>query len=58
MAGLLYGSGLRRIELVRLRVKDIDLDYKQVRVMFGKGGKHRIVALAEQLIPGLKRQIK
>ena len=31
LAALLYGSGLRRIELVRLRVKDIDFDYKQVR---------------------------
>ena len=30
MAGLLYGSGLRRIELVRLRLKDIDLDFKNV----------------------------
>src|SRR5690554_6247413 len=58
MAALLYGSGLRRIELVRLRVKDIDLDYKQVRVMFGKGGKHRIVTLAEELLTGLRHQIK
>lgn len=58
MAGLLYGSGLRRIELVRLRVKDVDPDYKQVRVMFGKGGKHRVVTLAEELIPGLRHQIK
>ncbi|MFC6672288.1 phage integrase N-terminal SAM-like domain-containing protein [Marinobacterium aestuariivivens] len=31
MAALLYGSGLRRIELVRLRVKDIDFDYREVR---------------------------
>ncbi|MEZ5492428.1 MAG: integron integrase [Gammaproteobacteria bacterium] len=58
MAGLLYGSGLRRIELVRLRVKDIDLDYKQVRVLFGKGAKHRLVTLAEELIPRLRLQIK
>ena len=58
MAGLLYGSGLRRIELVRLRVKDVDLDYKQLRVMFGKGGKHRIVTLAEELISGLRHQVK
>jgi integrase len=54
MAALLYGSGLRRIELVRLRVKDIDLDYKQVRVMFGKGGKHRVVTLGESLLTGLQ----
>ena len=57
MAGLLYGSGLQRIELVRLRVKDIDLDYKQVRVLFGKGGKHRLVTLAEELLPRLRQQI-
>jgi integron integrase len=58
MAGLLYGSGLRRIEAVRLRVKDIDFDYRQVRVMFGKGGKHRIVTLAEELLVGLRQQVK
>lgn len=58
LAGLLYGSGLRRIELVRLRVKDIDLDFKQVRVMFGKGGKDRIVTLAEELLRPLRHQVK
>lgn len=58
IAGLLYGSGLRRIELVRLRVKDVDLDYKQLRVLSGKGGKHRIVTLAEELLPALKAQIR
>lgn len=57
MVGLLYGSGLRRIELVRLRVKDVDLDYKQVRVMFGKGSKHRVVTLAEELIARLRDQV-
>jgi integron integrase len=58
MAGLLYGSGLRRIELVRLRVKDIDLDFQQVRVLFGKGGKHRLVTLSDRLQPGLRQQIR
>jgi len=57
MAALLYGSGLRRIELVRLRVKDIDFDYRQLRVVFGKGGKHRIVTLAEELLLPLRQQI-
>lgn len=37
----LYGSGFRRIELVRLRVKDIDFDLCQLQVWHGKGGKHR-----------------
>ncbi|MFV0477054.1 MAG: integron integrase [Parahaliea sp.] len=57
MAALLYGSGLRRIELVRLRVKDIDFDYQQVRVINGKGGKHRMVTLAQELVTALREQI-
>lgn len=58
MMGMLYGSGLRRIELHRLRVKDIDFDFKQVRVWNGKGYKHRITTLAEELIPAIERQIQ
>lgn len=58
MAGLLYGSGLRRIEAVRLRVKDIDFDYRQVRVINGKGGKHRVVTLAEELLAPLREQVR
>ena len=56
MAGLLYGSGLRRIELMRLRVNDVDLDLKQIRVWNGKGYKHRITTLAIELIPAIQRQ--
>ncbi len=55
---MLYGSGLRLMECVRLRAGDIDLDYKCVRVWFGKGGKHRIVTLSEKLIPSLRIQLK
>jgi integron integrase len=58
MAALLYGSGLRRIELVRLRVMDIDFDYSQIRVNFGKGGKHRVVTMAEELQLLLRQQIQ
>lgn len=58
MISLLYGSGLRRIELVRLRVKDIDFDLCQVQVWYGKGGKHRLVTLAPELISALKQQIR
>ncbi len=43
MVGLLYGSGLRRMELMRLRVNDIDFDHLQVRVWNGKGFKQRIL---------------
>lgn len=55
---LLYGSGLRRIELVRLRVKDIDFDYSQVQVWQGKGNKHRLVTLAKELHRALRAQIR
>lgn len=56
MASLLYGSGFRRVELVRLRVKDIDLDNLQIQVWNGKGNKHRLVTLAPELKQGLLRQ--
>ncbi|MBD2857713.1 integron integrase [Spongiibacter sp. KMU-158] len=58
MAAMLYGSGLRRIELVRLRVKDVDFDFQQLRVFQGKGMKHRIVTLAPELTVRLKPQIE
>lgn len=57
MASVLYGSGLRRIELVRLRVKDIDFDHLQIQVWNGKGAKHRLVTLAPELVNDLKLQI-
>jgi integron integrase len=57
IAGLMYGSGLRVMEAVQLRVQDIDFDYKCIRVWNGKGNKHRIVTLATELIPLLRNQI-
>jgi integron integrase len=57
IASLLYGSGLRRIEVVRLRIKDVDFDQLQLRIWFGKGFKHRITTLAPELEPMLRRQI-
>ena len=58
MVALLYGSGLRRIELLRLRVKDVDFDNLQIQVWGGKGGKHRLTTLAPELVPLLRTQIK
>ena len=55
---MLYGSGLRLMECVRLRVGDIDFDYKCVRIWHGKGGKHRVVTLSESLIDSLRLQVK
>ena len=57
IAGLRYGSGLRVMEAVQLRVQDIDFDYKCVRVWNGKDNKHRVVTLAIELIPLLRNQI-
>lgn len=59
MAGLLYGGGLRLMELVRLRVKDLDLERRQILVRDGKGRKDRITVLPErfreQLVAHLER---
>lgn len=46
---LLYGSGLRLLECLRLRVKDIDLERGEIRLRRGKGGKDRITMLARAL---------
>ncbi|NKC13795.1 MAG: tyrosine-type recombinase/integrase [Gammaproteobacteria bacterium] len=41
MAGLMYGTGMRLMECVRLRVMDVDFDYAQIVVRSGKGDKDR-----------------
>ena len=56
-AAIMYGSGLRLMEAVRLRVKDIDFDYCCIRVWNGKGGKHRTVTMAAELKTALRSQI-
>jgi integron integrase len=53
MAKLLYGSGLRLMECVRLRIKDIDFDRKRIKVL-GKGSKWRSTILAPPVIPLLR----
>src|ERR1700742_1366218 len=57
MAGLLYGSGLRLMECLRLRVKDIDFDYDRVIVRDGKGAKDRITLLPPSLKAPLQRHL-
>lgn len=54
---LLYGSGLRLMEGVRLRVQDIDFDFKCLRIWYGKGGRHRTVTMAPELQSLLRNQI-
>jgi integron integrase len=57
IGNLLYGSGVRLIECLRLRVKDIDFTYKKINVREGKGAKDRRVMLPKIAIPALKEQI-
>ena len=57
MVQLMYGTGMRISELIRLRIKDIDFGMSQIIIMDGKGGKDRITLLPEKLIPQLKNQI-
>jgi integron integrase len=58
LAQLLYGSGLRVMECLRLRVKDIDFAQKQIMVREGKGDKDRVTMLPTKLIPALQTQLK
>ena len=58
MAMLLYGSGLRLLEMLRLRVKDIDFPYGQITVRDGKGGKDRLTMLPEGVADALKRHLQ
>ncbi|MCX5839294.1 MAG: integron integrase [Deltaproteobacteria bacterium] len=58
MAKILYGCGLRLMECVRLRIKDVDFDQSQIIVRDGKGMKDRATMLPEQLKPLLTEQIK
>jgi integron integrase len=57
MASLLYGAGLRLMECVRLRVKDLDFTMKQIIVRDGKGGKDRITVLPDSMIAPLQRHL-
>ena len=54
MAELMYGSGLRLMELLRLRIKDADLSRRQVVVRGGKGDKDRATVLPESLVETLR----
>jgi integron integrase len=57
MAQLMYGSGLRLMECVRLRIKDADFRYKTICVRDGKGSRDRITILPDKLNTTLKLQI-
>ncbi len=56
MGSLLYGSGMRLLECLRLRIKDVDAMRGEITVRDGKGGKDRRVPLPVSLRPDLERQ--
>jgi integron integrase len=58
IGNLLYGSGLRLMECLRLRVKDIDFRYQQIIVRSAKGEKDRITMLPEIVKPVLKKHLE
>ena len=58
IAKLLYGCGLRIMEVVRLRVQDIDVEMRQVTVRSGKGAKDRFTTFPASVIPALEEHLQ
>lgn len=54
---LLYGAGLRLLEALRLRVKDLDFDYRQIIVRDGKGEQDRVTILPQSLVEALRQHL-
>jgi hypothetical protein len=57
MAELMYGAGLRLMELLRLRIHHLDFERRQLRVCGGKGDKDRVAVLPDSLAPRLREHI-
>ncbi|MEL0082138.1 MAG: integron integrase [Gammaproteobacteria bacterium] len=57
MAGLMYGTGMRLMECMRLRVKDVDFGYSTITVRNGKGNKDRVVPLPRRFAAELKSHL-
>jgi integron integrase len=57
VATLLYGGGLRLLECLSLRVKDVDLERGEILVRFGKGGKDRRTMLPATVVPALEEHL-
>lgn len=58
IVGLLYGSGLRISEALRLRVKDMDFRRRELVIRDGKGSKDRVTVLADSSLPAMKVQVE
>jgi integron integrase len=57
-AEIMYGSGLRISEVIRIRINDLDFDYRQIIVRNGKGSKDRITMMPEKIVSDVKSQIR
>ncbi len=57
MAKLLYGTGMRLMEVVRLRVKDVEFERREILVRDGKGGKDRVTMLPDTLSVALREHL-
>jgi integron integrase len=58
MVQVMYGSGLRLMECLRLRVKDIDFENRRILVYDGKGGDDRATLLPDSIIASLREHLK
>jgi len=58
MAQLLYGCGLRLMECVRLRIKDIDFGINKIYIYASKGGKNRVVQFPKTIVPYIHSQVE
>jgi integrase len=57
MAAWLYGTGMRRMECIRVRVQDSDVAYRQIVVRNGKGPKDRVVPLPQRPVQALRQHL-
>lgn len=57
MASLLYGAGLRLLECAEIRIKDVDLDKRELRIRDGKGRKDRVTVIPARLVEPLAMQV-
>lgn len=58
MANLIYGTGMRLMECLRLRIKDVDFERGEITIRHGKGGKDRRTVLPSSLVEALRREIE
>lgn len=58
MAMLLYGAGLRLMECIRIRVKDVDVDQRQILIRDGKGQKDRVTVFPDAAVHNVRRHLR